>query len=83
MDATITGLLSHLAGHGPFIYSCTMRLELFHATGKWVPCLAASSPVESKPHHQTILFSFYIGHMPFLCYTPMFVFRSALIVFVG
>lgn len=88
MDATITGLVSHLAGRGPFIYSCTMRQELFHSTGKWVPYQAASSTVQSQPHHQA-MFSFYIGHMPLLHYTPMFVFRSIFIpqkqsaVFVG
>lgn len=40
MDATITGLVSHLPGHEPFIYSCTMSQELFHSTGKWVLCQA-------------------------------------------
>lgn len=39
-DATATGLVSHLAEHGPFSYSCTMRKELFHSRGKWVPCQA-------------------------------------------
>ena len=64
MGATVTGLVSHLAGHGLLICSCAMRQELFHSTGKQVPCQAACSPV---------LFSFYIGHVPSLRYTPVFV----------